>query len=359
MRELAWVHRPVAVSVTGKGARAALQVHNKQSFTGLGHLRAEWELLVDGARVEKGRLNVPATAPGRVSRVPLPCTVPDGSGEVHLTVRFFMKKETDWAPAGHLVAWDQVCLREARTNGAQSLRGLSPAPVKVEPSVTLWRAATDNDGFKLMPHLWAGFGRSLERWLSIDLPTRDASLVRHRTERTVLPGGAEHITHTVTVPPKLEDLPRIGASFAVPSRFTRVRWFGRGPHECYPDRKSSAVLGIWEADPDELPYLVPQEFGARADCRWFEVFDPSTGEAVRVTSTGAPLSCSAVWHTDADLFEAADHTELTRRRFLTVHVDAAQRGLGTASCGPDTLPQYRIPAGTHTWSYAVSGPAKH
>ena len=354
MRELAWVHRPVAVTLTGRGARAQLVLRNRQSFLGLSHLRAEWELLVDGETVRRGRLAVPSTPPGTITRVPLPCEVPAGRGEVHLTVRFRLAKGNDWAPAGHLVAWGQVCLRGSVAREVPG-EGMPGAAVAVEPAVTLWRAATDNDGFKLMPHLWAGFGRSLERWTGWGLPTKDASVARHSTRQSVLAAGAVHVEHTVTLPKGMDDVPRIGASFMLPPRFTRVRWFGRGPHECYQDRQSSAVLGIWEADPDELPYLVPQEFGARTDCRWFEVFDPVTGDAVRVTSTGAPLTCSALWHTDADLFAAADRTELVRRKFLTVHVDAAQRGLGTASCGPDTLPQYRISGGTHRWSYVVSG----
>ncbi len=64
-----------------------------------------------------------------------------------------------------------------------------------------------------------------------------------------------------------------------------------------------------------------------------------------------------MWHSTDDLYSAADQTELTRRDYLTVHIDIAQRGLGTASCGPDTLSQYRIDAGTYSWSYVISNGA--
>ena len=77
--------------------------------------------------------------------------------------------------------------------------------------------------------------------------------------------------HVVEVPQSLADLPRVGVMFSVEPRFTRLRWFGRGPHENYPDRNRSALLGIWEGEPDECPYLVPQEHGLRTDCRWFEL----------------------------------------------------------------------------------------
>jgi beta-galactosidase len=354
MRELTWVHRPVAVSLVGKGANAQLVLRNRQTFRDVSHLKATYELTLNGEVVRSGTLRVPAIAAGETVRMPLPCELPAEKGEVHLAIRFVTKHDTLWAPAGHLVAWDQVQLRAAKPVVVKTALA---APVDIDPTITLWRAAVDNDGFKLMPHLWAGFGRSLERWLQQEVPTRDASLVKHSTTRTELSGGAVLVEHEVVVPKSLADLPRIGSQFTAPSRFTKLRWFGRGPHECYVDRQSSAMLGVWQSDPDELPYLVPQEFGARTDCRWFELIDPITGDSIRITSTDAPLTCTAVWHSTDDLYSAADQTELTRRDYLTVHIDIAQRGLGTASCGPDTLPQYRIDAGTYTWSYVISNGA--
>ncbi|HAP78391.1 MAG TPA: beta-galatosidase, partial [Acidimicrobiaceae bacterium] len=85
-------------------------------------------------------------------------------------------------------------------------------------------------------------------------------------DRTDTANGVE-FRHAITVPEEFADLPRVGARFAVPARFTQLRWFGRGPHENYPDRNGGAVLGVWSGSPDEPPYLVPQEFGLRTDCR--------------------------------------------------------------------------------------------
>ena len=355
MRELAWVHRPIAFSLSGRGKSARIAVRNRLTFGDPSQLKFSYELLVEGKVVKKGALRVPSLRGGQSTVIELPCEIPPNAHDVHLSITAVTTKASLWADAGHVVAWDQMELVPARKTSISQLASASPAPAQVEPAITLWRAATDNDGFKLMPHLWAGFGRSLERWLDQGINTRDADLVKHSTHTAQLAGGAVHVQHTVNVPQKLDDLPRVGAQFAVPSRFTKVRWYGRGPHECYQDRQSSAMLGIWEADPDELPYLVPQEFGARTDCRWFEVFDPKTGDAIRITSTGEPLTCSALWHTTDDLFAAADQTDLVRRKHLTVHVDAVQRGLGTASCGPDTLPTYRIEPGEYAWSYVISG----
>jgi beta-galactosidase len=169
------------------------------------------------------------------------------------------------------------------------------------------------------------------------------------------------------VPESLADLPRVGVSFALPARFRALRWFGRGPGENYPDRKAASTLGVWQGTPDELPYLVPQEFGLRTDCRWFECIDPAKGETLRIEALSlatpsteaaakgpAALHCSATHHTAHELYAAATATDLQARRELVVHLDAAHRGLGTASCGPDLLPQYQLPAGTYRFSYRLS-----
>jgi beta-galactosidase len=223
---------------------------------------------------------------------------------------------------------------------------------RIEP--TLWRAATDNDGFKLMSQHHGG-GQALARWLDHRLDRGLPDAAGHRQTVTELADGSLLSSHTFDLADTLADPARIGVRFGVPPEFTHVRWFGLGPHENYPDRRSSALTGIWGGLPDELPYLVPQDFGLRSDCRWFELVAPAEGIALRITPrTPRLVNCSATWHTDEDLFAAADPTELVRREFLTVHVDAATRGLGTGSCGPDVLPQYRIAAGRHRLEYWLS-----
>jgi beta-galactosidase len=233
----------------------------------------------------------------------------------------------------------------------------APAPVST-PELNIWRAPVDNDGFKLMPELsrrWAVGGRALERWRVAGLFDRPADeLVEHRTSVEEDAAGSLH-RHEVTVPESLTDLPRIGVTFTVPARFDLIRWFGRGPHENYPDRNRSAMLGVWEGPPDELPYLVPQEFGLRTDSRWVELVDATTGETVRIDVVEPhALHFSAVRHTAADLYEATELRDLRRDPGLVVCLDVAHRGLGTASCGPDVLPHYRLAAGTYRFAYRIS-----
>lgn len=353
MREVAWVHRPVTVSK----ARGGLRIENRQSFDDLRALRATWELVVDGEVLRRGRLRVPKVDPHASVVVPLPVEAPARNArDVHLTVRWELATATWFAEAGHLVAWDQIELR-ARRRAAAAPSG-SPACVDVQPVLNLWRAPVDNDGFKLMPDLGRRIGvggQAMQRWEDQGVATSDPeSLVAHRHVVRSDDHGDVH-RHVVDVPDELADLARIGVTFPVPPRFRRVRWFGRGPHENYPDRNRSALLGVWEQDPDEQPYLVPQEYGLRTDCRWFELVDPDRGDVVRIEAQRpSALHVSATRHTPHDLFAAPTATELVARDHLVVCVDVAHRGLGTASCGPDVLDRYRLGPGRYEFAYRVS-----
>jgi beta-galactosidase len=347
MRELAWVHRPVTVV----RARGGLVIENRQSFSDLSRLLARWELSVDGDVVRRGVLRVPRLEPGAKVTVALPCELPAGSS--HLTVRWETKRASWFAPAGHLVAWDQVVLGRSRRSARSAVAG-RPADDLVAPQLNLWRAATDNDGFKLMPDKPRRAPRvALREWLTLGLERADPDeLVDHdvRVERDEY--GTTY-RHVVDVP--LDDLPRVGVMFRLPTRFTRVRWYGRGPHENYPDRNRSAMLGVWEGEPDESPYLMPQEFGLRTDCHWFEFVDPGRDETVRIdVLRPSVLHVSATHHLPSDLYAAATAAELVRRAELVVCLDVAHRGLGTASCGPDVLPQYRLTPGRYEFAYRVS-----
>jgi beta-galactosidase len=227
-------------------------------------------------------------------------------------------------------------------------------PLTIEPELSLFRASIDNDGFKLLPNLAWVETTTLKRWQQQGIDGDVSQLVKHQTKRTVREDGSVRFDHSVFVPKTLDDLPRVGVSFPLPEGFTVVSWWGNGPQECYPDRESSAMLGIYNGEADELPYLVPQEYGLRTQCRWFEVRNPRTEEVIRIEAESGPLHMSALPYTTQDLYQAADQTELIKRPYLTMNIDAAHRGLGTASCGPDVLSQYRISAGKYQFAYVIS-----
>jgi beta-galactosidase len=368
MREVAWVYRPVTVALGGTRQAPMLVIENRRSFVGLDDLVGVWELMVAGAVVERGRLRLPQVAPRTSVAVPLPCPVPPGSDEIQLTVRWQTKSDGWFAPKGHLIAWDQVDLRSPRRRRAvikptadepqrfALLDDLLVLPVEL----ALWRAPTDNDGFKLMPDLSERLGiggQALNRWLASRLSDTAADqLVDHRCRRSVsADGSAVTYRHVVDIPAEMSDLPRVGVRFALPGRFGELRWFGRGPHENYPDRCASAMLGVWQGQVDRPPYLVPQEFGLRCDTRWLECIDEISGQKVRVDALQpTALHMSATNFRAEDLYAAANQADLTTGDELVVHLDVAHRGLGTASCGPDVLARYRVPSGRFQFAYRIT-----
>jgi beta-galactosidase len=354
MREVAWVHRPIRVTLVQRSGKSELKVTNKQWFSTLDGVRARWEFIVDGKVEKTGVLVVPEVAPDTSVNIAVPVRVSASAQEAFLNIEWSLARATSWAQKGHVVAWDQVVLRASQKAGVLSRTTRHAPVVTVTPRVTLWRAATDNDGFKMMPHLWPQFGRSLERWLASGIATSNSDVVHSETRLEQLAGGAMRYEHQVVLTKDLADAPRIGATWEIPARFNSLRWYGRGPHENYPDRNGSAMVGIYEGHPDELPYLVPQEFGLRTECRWLECCDEKTDEVIRIEADGCLLHMSVVRYTPEALFTARDRTELERHNKLVIHVDIAHRGLGTASCGPDTRSEYIIDAGTYRFAYVVS-----
>jgi beta-galactosidase len=253
-------------------------------------------------------------------------------------------------------ARDGAARRAASPSSPAALDDLIVLPVEL----ALWRAPTDNDGFKLLPELSERIGvggQALRLWKQAGLDQIPADdLVEHRRDRSVSDDGmAVTYRHRVRVPAELVDLPRVGVRFSLPGRFHELRWFGRGPHENYPDRNAGAMLGVWTGNPETPPYLVPQDFGLRTETRWLECVDALTGDMVRVDVIEPhSLHMSATNFRSEDLYAAANQADLWPRDELVVHLDVAHRGLGTASCGPDVLPQYRLPAGAYAFSYRIT-----
>ncbi len=360
VQEVMWVYRPVVVSLSG----SMLMVTNRRSFTDLSDLVASWELLVAGSVESSGVLEVGDVAPGSTVEVPLPCAVPGtGTADVHVTVRWAHRRSNPLAPKGHLVAWDQVTLHQPEKCLEVRAQRDNPGIFRAGGDLTrvelaLFRAPVDNDGFKLLPasrQIGVG-GDGLGHWLDAGLDRRAAhDLVDHDHQVTILDDGSELHTHVVVVPEDLDDIARVGVTFELPPGFDRLRYYGRGPLENYPDRNRGALLGVWESDVDRSPYLVPQEFGLRTDCRWFEFIDPTSGASVRLDVLDpVSMHVSATRFTAQDLYTAGHDTDLRPRRGLIVHADVAHRGLGTGSCGPDVLDRYRIRPGTYRFTYRLT-----
>lgn len=150
----------------------------------------------------------------------------------------------------------------------------------------------------------------------------------------------------------LSEYPRVGITAAISAKLTKVRWYGRGPHECYADRKASAMLGMYEMNVADMgvPYIVPQENGTRCDVTYLEF--SGGGKTLHIESA-APFSFSVSKYAAEDLFSCRHVNELTdltvdeKNPHFILTIDAAHRGVGVGACGPDTLEQYRARPGEY------------
>jgi beta-galactosidase len=336
--------------------------------------------------------------------------------QVHLNIRFRTAKATSWCPAGHEVAWEQLVLAEPKWKPTIHLRPKAGKlsieergshtmvrgenleatiqrlggkiasmiwkgrPLLVDgPQLQIWRGPTDNDGIKG----WSGQdGKPLGRWLkagldqlittteSCDLTVRpDGSVImktvqfakgnglaygfRYQQAVTIYPDGRLVLENNVVADKRLPDLPRMGITLQLAPAFEKLRWLGRGPWENYSDRKRASTVGLYESTvTDEyVPYVLPQEHGNKTDLRWIELEDPGHTR-VRFWSDRY-FEASASHFTSHDLFKWTHTTDVIARPEVIVNLDYAQRGLGTASCGPDTLPQYQIPPGRFDFTFVL------
>jgi len=383
-----WEHHalaaPVRVSATADDLRAGrLTLHNRQDFRDLAWLRGDVEVTLDGVAVHRAELPLPALRPGEDAVVGVPglAGLALADGEAWLTVRFVTAEAEAWADAGHEIAWAQVALggaperpvafampaADARPGAPLDGDGLLVHELLASPPLlSLWRAPTDNDRIPGLAATWDALGVArLERTLVGMEEAGGTTVVRsryrtgagievlHEMAVTLLAGGAIRIDETAQIPDDLADLARVGTVLEVVAGLDCVAWFGRGPHETYPDRRRAGRVGRWQATLDELftPYVRPQESGGRADVRWISLVD-AAGRGLRLT-LDEPRQVSATRHRAEDLATATHHGELVPRSAAVVHLDAAHRGLGTASCGPDTLPGYLVGPGTYRWSWVL------
>jgi beta-galactosidase len=169
----------------------------------------------------------------------------------------------------------------------------------------------------------------------------------------VRPDGSLAFAHRFHVPPGLPDLPRLGVSLVLPAGQERLSYFGRGPHESYCDRKLGALVGRYETTVAEqyVPYIMPQEHGNKTDLRWLSLRDES-GQGI-LASAHSLIEANVSHLSAAELTRALHTLDLTPQAETFLHLDVMQRGLGGASCGPDTLEQYRIMPGDYTLAYRL------
>jgi beta-galactosidase len=387
-------------------AAGQIVVRNKYFYTNLNAFDVSWALSEGGTILQRGTLSPLDIPPGDSATVTVPFTQPTlaPGAEYWLRISFHLREDTPWARRGHEVAWEQLAvpydvpaapllrftampaLQMAASNTELVVRGadlrlafdrdsgvltsfcFAGAELLASgPRLSVWRAPTDND---------EGFARDQGRILAADW--REAGLDRLRHEVKALSAcqvapqvvqfeiqsrlcapdrtdgldctytytiyGSGDVVIEVRVLPneRLPPLPRVGLILCLPGTYDTLTWYGRGPHESYPDRKCGAALGVYSGTVDEqyVPYIRPQENGNKTDVRWAAL---TAEDGAGLLVVGMPrLQMSAHHFTTADLTQAQHTYELERRDEITLNLDYRQSGLGGASCGPGTLPQYLI-----------------
>ncbi|MBC8011076.1 MAG: DUF4981 domain-containing protein [Burkholderiales bacterium] len=289
-------------------------------------------------------------------------------------------------PGGVLLSASGVAATFDRATGTlSSLRRDGREVLACGPLLQLWRGATDNDGVKL----WTGQdGKALGRWQKLGLdkgldhrvsafavasPAKDGSItvtlahqattplranwkdVLHTHRYTLHPDGRLAVANEFVLAKDYVDLPRVGVRLDIIPGFRRLAYFGRGPFENYCDRKTAADLGLHQTTVagEYVDYVMPQEHGHHCDTRWIELSTEGKNPARLAVEAATTLEFNATHFAAEDLYAAKHTTDLKARAETILYLDAAHRGLGTASCGPDALAPYRIAAGKYLLGFTL------
>ncbi|MBN2326084.1 MAG: DUF4981 domain-containing protein [Candidatus Omnitrophica bacterium] len=386
-------------------ARGILQVVNQYNFTNLNALAGSWSLSENGRIIQSGALDVIDLAPKESAKVAVPVLKPDlkPGAEYFLTVRFALKEDAAWADKGHEVAFEQFRMpyeapelpdldlasmpelglyqtnQYAVIDGRdfyiffskdegkiKTMRYLDRELIKAGPVLNVWRAPTDNDiggGAQSNERVWrlAGLDRIEQQTRSVEIKQPNAKLAQIKVESFVSAPGSKNGFNTVMlysvygsgdifIQTDLEPagalpiLPRIGLQMVVSGEYDRFSWLGRGPHENYPDRKESALAGLYSGTVDEqyVPYVQPSENGNKCDVRWASL---TNDQGQGLLAEGMPLlNVSAHHYTTQDLDRAAHTCDLKRRDDITLNLDFEMLGVGgDDSWTPMTVhPPYRV-----------------
>ena len=378
MLEFKTIATPLFITATS-AATGAFKVKNKNFFVTTRDYEITWKIAIEGEVVDYGKVKLPVIAPQATGVIKVSSKFLKSAaepGERFITFSIVKKSETAWAGASAEVGWAQFKLPSKARPKAKLLAPKVLTNVLNEdgsiymgfgsfnPQLNLYRAPTDNDRIGNISKRWHEWGiDNLERTKvkitksgngfkvsSIYRTSAGIEIKQVQTIHEVVNGF--NVVEETTLPKVLHDVARVGTSFELDRSFSHMSYFGTGPNETYPDRHLSPI-DHFESDVSDqyIPYVRPQENGGHADVRWVEVSN-NHGETIRI-ELAKPGQVSVTPYRANELATATHDVEL-KSSVTVVAIDTIHRGVGTASCGPDTLDQYLIKPGKYTLAYTLT-----
>ena len=392
------VYRPARVISYDKES-GELVLHNYMDFDDLkDYVKISYELTQDGLVISKGKLPEVSVAPHSEGKINLKINVPE-SGKCYLKFIYHLKKELPLLDEDHILGFDEieVSQKDAKCQLAEKWveKTVTDSELQVSEDDTqihikgrefaytidrrtalftemkfagreylnhpmelnIWRAPTDNDMYIKSEWKKAHYDKAYTRAYTTEVVqgkhgvkiTSHASVVAETVQKIldvtitwkIEAAGKIDADIAVTKDDEFPDLPRFGVRMFLDKKLSAARYFGMGPQESYCDKHQAASHGLYQANVDDLheDYIRPQENGSHYDCEYVELNNSRYGIVVSAENA---FSFNASYYTQEELEEKTHNYELIESDSVVFCVDYALNGIGSNSCGPVVLEQYRF-----------------
>ena len=392
------VYRPARVVSYDKES-GELVLHNYMDFDDLNdYVNISYELTQDGLVIGKGKLSEVSVAPHSGGKTNLKVNVPE-SGKCYLKLIYHLKKEMPLLEEDHILGFDEieVSQKDAKCQLAEKWmeKTATNSELQVNENDTqihikgrefsytidrrtalftemkfagreylnhpmelnIWRAPTDNDMYIKSEWKKAHYDKAYTRAYTTEVAqgkhgvkiTSHASVVAETVQKIldvtitwkIDAAGKIDADIAVTKDGEFPDLPRFGVRMFLDKKLSDARYFGMGPQESYRDKHQAASHGLYRANVGDLheDYIRPQENGSHYDCEYVELNNSRYGI---VASAEKAFSFNASYYTQEELEKKTHNYELTESDSVIFCVDYALNGIGSNSCGPVVLDQYRF-----------------
>ena len=392
------VYRPARVISYNKES-GELVLHNYMDFDDLkDYVKISYELTQDGLVISKDILSEFSVAPHGEGKTNLKINVPE-NGKCYLKLIYHLKKELPLLDEDHILGFDEIEVSKEDTKCKLAEKWIPKTVVDSELQVNendtqihikgrefaytidkrtalftemkfagreylnhpmelnIWRAPTDNDMYIKSEWKKAHYDKAYTRAYTTEVVqgkhgvkiTSHASVVAETVQKIldvtitwkIEAAGKIDADIAVTKDDEFPDLPRFGVRMFLDKKLSAVRYFGMGPQESYCDKHQAASHGLYRADVGDLheDYIRPQENGSHYDCEYVELNNSRYGI---VASAEKAFSFNASYYTQEELEKKTHNYELIESDSVVFCVDYALNGIGSNSCGPVVLEQYRF-----------------